>query len=226
METAAARPAGRSAALRIDAAVRRAHRVLASAAGLTFVYGVLVAAGLGLSAPAAPGPDLLAVGPVTPDTPGLSRLETTRVAEAAARVAGEQRCLALALYYEARGEGRTGQMAVADVIVRRAADRDGPGSICGVVFAGAQRATGCQFSFTCGGVMRPRKADQRAWAKARRLAAEIVRDPGALQALDLTREATHFHAVDVAPLWADAMIRTVQIGNHVFYREPRRTRGS
>jgi hypothetical protein len=74
-------------------------------------------------------------------------------------------CLTAAVYYEARSEPTDGQRAVAQVVLNRVRDRAFPHSVCGVVYQGSTRRTGCQFSFTCDGSMNhPR--DGAAWARA------------------------------------------------------------
>jgi spore germination cell wall hydrolase CwlJ-like protein len=124
-------------------------------------------------------------------------------------------CLADAMYYEARGEGRAGQMAIAEVVYNRMRSSYYPRTICSVVFEGSQLRTGCQFSFTCGGVMdRPKSA--AVWHRAQRLALQIV--TGIVQLGNTTGGALSFHAEDVQPGWADTMERTTQIGHHIFYR--------
>jgi len=124
-------------------------------------------------------------------------------------------CLADAVYYEARGEPLAGQRAVAQVVLNRVRHPAFPHSICGVVFQGSQRATGCQFSFTCDGSMR-RGREAGAWAEARAIASAALSGyvfaPVGL--------ATHFHATYVHPWWAGAMRRAVTVGAHVFYRWP------
>jgi spore germination cell wall hydrolase CwlJ-like protein len=129
----------------------------------------------------------------------------------------EHRCLSEVMYYEARGEGRDGQMAVAEVIFHRLRHGQYGHSICAVVYEGAG-THGCQFSFTCNGELALRK-QPAAWRSAETLAARILTGEVALH--DITGNATHFHAISVAPDWADDMERTVQIGNHVFYRHAR-----
>ncbi len=133
----------------------------------------------------------------------------------------ERRCLAEAMYYEARGEGIAGQEAVAEVVFHRMRSAGYPGTVCGVVFEGAALRHACQFSFTCNGDM-DRTKDARAWAEARLLAAKIM--TGAVPLSDMTENAISYHATDVDPAWAGQMVRTVQIGNHIFYREPPRSR--
>jgi hypothetical protein len=139
------------------------------------------------------------------------------------KILAKTECLADAMYYEARGEGEAGQMAIAEVVYNRMHDGIHPHNICGVVFEGAHQHT-CQFSFTCNGEMlRPKEPG--AWRRAERLALRIVTGNVALG--DTTGDATSFHAVDVQPGWSD-MERTTQIGNHVFYRPIHRsfTRGA
>ena len=141
---------------------------------------------------------------------------------ALAGFATEQRCLAEAMYYEARGEGVEGQEAIAEVVFHRMHRRGYPGSICGVVHQGAQDGgPGCQFSFVCDGELDRPKAPG-AWAQARRLAARIL--SGYTLLGNATGGATSFHAADVEPDWAGSLERTVQIGKHVFYRPLGRVR--
>lgn len=136
---------------------------------------------------------------------------------AMAQLLAEHRCLAEVMYYEARGEGRSGQMAVAEVVFHRLRQGRFGHSICAVVYEGAG-SSGCQFSFTCNGQLAHRKSPI-AWRSAEVLAARILTGQTALR--DVTGNATHFHAVSVSPQWADEMQRTTQIGNHVFYRPAR-----
>ena len=126
-------------------------------------------------------------------------------------------CLTAAIYYEARSEPPDGQRAVAQVVLNRVRHRAFPGSICGVVFQGSQRRTGCQFSFTCDGAMR-RPREPGAWARAREVAeaalAGHVHAPVGL--------ATHFHTTAIRPWWAASMRHAVTVGSHIFYRWPGR----
>jgi spore germination cell wall hydrolase CwlJ-like protein len=134
-------------------------------------------------------------------------------------------CLADAMYYEARGEGRAGQLAIAEVVYNRMRSGYYPNTICGVVFEGSNLHTGCQFSFTCSGDMARRKSPV-VWRRTQRLALQIV--TGLVRLGDTTGGALSFHAQDVAPGWADTMSRTIQIGHHIFYRPYRHyaTRGA
>jgi spore germination cell wall hydrolase CwlJ-like protein len=136
---------------------------------------------------------------------------------AMAQLLAEHRCLSEVMYYEARGEGTEGQMAVAEVIFHRLRHGHYGRSICGVVYEGAA-SSGCQFSFACNGALAQKKSPV-AWHNTEILAARILAGEVALS--DTTGDATSFHAVSVNPDWADDMERTVQIGNHVFYKHVR-----
>jgi spore germination cell wall hydrolase CwlJ-like protein len=115
-------------------------------------------------------------------------------------------CLTEAVYYEARGEGRAGQAAVAQVVLNRVRHPAFPKSVCAVVFQG------CQFSFACNGAMRARR-ESGAWNRAQRVASEAL--AGAVAAN--VGNATHFHTIHVSPNWSNLM-RVGQVGLHVFYR--------
>lgn len=124
-------------------------------------------------------------------------------------------CLAAAAWYEA-GNDPEGQKSVIQVVLNRLRHPSFPSSVCGVVFQGSERTTGCQFTFTCDGSMRRRFPSPRAWKSARALAAK---------ALDGTvdtsvGQATHYHADYVAPWWSSALQKVSQIGPHIFYRWP------
>lgn len=122
-------------------------------------------------------------------------------------------CLTQAAYYEARGEGREGMQAVAQVVLNRARHPAFPHSVCGVVFQGAGRRVGCQFSFTCDGSMRA-PINRVAWNRARSVASAAL--SGAVYAG--VGNATHFHTTGVAPGWRNSLTRVSQVGSHVFYR--------
>lgn len=125
----------------------------------------------------------------------------------------EWRCLAEALYFEARGETVKGQFAVAEVILNRVESDRFPGSACGVIHQGTGKKFQCQFTYTCDG-HKEVIHEQRAWdrvAKVARLALD-QRVP------DLTRGATHYHTTAVNPSWSRVYTKTAAIGQHVFYR--------
>jgi hypothetical protein len=122
-------------------------------------------------------------------------------------------CLSQAIYYEAATEGLEGQRAVAQVVLNRARHPAYPNSICGVVYQGSERTTGCQFSFTCDGSLERRPAPA-AWRRA----TEIARNALAGYVSPLVGHATHYHADYVLPYWADSLDKSAKIGRHIFYR--------
>ena len=124
-----------------------------------------------------------------------------------------ERCLAEAVYYESAREPRLGQEAVAQVVLNRVRHPAYPKSVCGVVYQGSARATGCQFSFTCDGSLRY-APEPAMWRRAqevakRALAGHVNRTVGS---------ATHYHAEYVAPYWAPTLVKMKQVGLHIFYR--------
>lgn len=125
----------------------------------------------------------------------------------------EWRCLAEALYFEARGETVKGQFAVAEVIMNRVASSRFPRSVCGVVHQGTGRKYGCQFTYTCDGL--PEAIHEPgAWERVGKVARAVL--DGAPRAL--TEGATHYHTTAVNPNWSAKYNRTARIGVHVFYR--------
>ena len=130
-------------------------------------------------------------------------------------------CLAQAIWYEAASEGEAGQRAVAQVVLNRVAHPAWPSSVCGVVYEGSQRSTGCQFSFTCDGSMARRvpetsvgRTRQSKWSKARAIAREALE--GSVYAP--IGHATHYHTLWVDPYWAKTLDPVGVIGAHRFYR--------
>lgn len=138
------------------------------------------------------------------------------IQHAAAQFGEDQYCLAEAMYYEARSEGAVGEKAVAEVIFQRVRSRLFPNSICDVVHEGTDRGDLlCQFSYACNGSM-DKPIQPAAWDRSYQLAARIM--TGAERIGGETGRAIAYHTVDVYPDWAPNMLRTRQIGNHIFYR--------
>ena len=122
-------------------------------------------------------------------------------------------CLTQAIYYEAGSESAQGQRAVAQVILNRMRHPAFPSSVCGVVYSGSQRVTGCQFTFTCdGSLSRPPSA--QGWTRARQVAAAAL--SGYVE--PSVGQATHYHALYVAPYWSPSLLKVANIGAHTFYR--------
>ncbi|MFT4090441.1 MAG: cell wall hydrolase [Asticcacaulis sp.] len=124
-------------------------------------------------------------------------------------------CLTQAVYYEARGEGESGQRAVAQVILNRVRHPAYPKTICNVVYQGAERRTGCQFSFTCSGVM-GRRVESGAWKRAHAVASAALNGYVAKS----VGSSTHFHTLEVRPVWRHRMDHIATVGNHAFYQFP------
>lgn len=157
------------------------------------------------------------VATATPDAPFTAAAPfvappflTSKSVDDASRAAD---CLTAAVYYEARSQSQDGQRAVAQVVLNRVRDRAFPNSVCGVVYQGAERRTGCQFSFTCDGSMnRPREVG--AWDRARAVATAAL--GGSVYAP--VGAATSFHTTSILPWWASSLARITTVGAHVFYR--------
>ena len=108
-----------------------------------------------------------------------------------------------------------GQLAVARVILNRVRDPGYPKTICGVVYQGADKGHGCQFSFACDGrAEQPRSG--KAWDEARQIASRAMAGEADVKIIST---ATHYHADYVQPRWAGTMKRLIKIGRHVFYRD-------
>lgn len=123
-------------------------------------------------------------------------------------------CLAAAMLYEA-GDDSKGQQAVGQVVINRARHPAFPKSICGVVFQGSDRATGCQFTFTCDGALSRRYSDA-AWARAQ-ANAEMMLSGATYPKVGL---ATHYHTDWVRPYWSDTLEKIAIVDTHLFFRWP------
>ncbi len=125
-----------------------------------------------------------------------------------------EKCLANAVYFEARGEPVRGQIAVAQVVMNRVFSGYYPDNVCGVVYQNANRRNRCQFSFAC-----DRHPDRVREPEAYDRAEEIARETldGKLWLADVGK-ATHYHAYWVRPRWVREMSKLYKIGVHTFYR--------
>ncbi len=139
------------------------------------------------------------------------------------RLSKQAHCLALAIYYEARGESEDGQIAVSQVILNRVDSKRYPNTICGVVYQNSHWRNRCQFSFTCDGKPeRPR--NKKIWAKSKELAQQMLCGPECTDELldppiltGRIRHATHYHATYVRPGWSRRMKLVGRVGQHRFY---------
>ena len=122
-------------------------------------------------------------------------------------------CLAIAALYEAGGSGDD-QYPVMQVILNRARHPAFPSNVCGVVFQGSERSTGCQFSFTCDGSMGRWRPSDSAMRDARARA-------GAMLNGHVDRRvglATHYHTDWVLPYWSSSLDKITAIKTHLFFR--------
>lgn len=121
-------------------------------------------------------------------------------------------CLAAAVLYEA-GDDPVGQAAVAQVVLNHVRHPAFPSSVCGVVFQGSERRTGCQFTFTCDGALR-RHYPQVMWDRARKVATAAIDG-----AVDKTvGHATHYHTNWVVPYWSSSLDKIAEVNTHLFFR--------
>ena len=173
----------------------------APAAGTT---GTIDLPALPAAALLVPEPALPVAAPAAPFRSGpASRLDRGRALE----------CLTAAIYYEAASEPDAGQQAVAQVVLNRARHPAFPGTVCGVVYQGSERA-GCQFSFACDGAMVRHRPSAAGWARAARVAALAL----AGRVYAPVGLATHYHTYAVTPAWNRALVMTDAVGAHLFHR--------
>ncbi len=137
-----------------------------------------------------------------------------RLGLAGAARARHEKCLADAIYFEARGEPVRGQIAVAQVVMNRVFSGYYPNNVCGVVYQNARRHLACQFTFACDGIP-DRINEPTAWERAKRIARDTL--DGKLWLADIGK-ATHYHAYWVHPWWVHEMHKLDRIGVHTFYR--------
>ena len=122
-------------------------------------------------------------------------------------------CLTSAIYYEAGSQDDDGERAVAQVVLNRVRHPAFPASVCGVVYEGSTRPTGCQFTFTCDGSLY-RQPDSDGWRRASRIAEAAL----AGSVYGPVGYATHYHADYVVPYWASTLAKSTVVGAHIFYR--------
>ena len=129
-------------------------------------------------------------------------------------------CMALNIYYEARGSNLADRAATADVVINRVLDTRYPNTICEVVKQGRQHPSGammrnkCQFSWYCDG-KHDRPQNEDLWIDAQMLAYQMVHED---KYRGITEGATHYHATYVKPHWASTLQLVGRIGAHIFYR--------
>lgn len=201
--------------------VSGARVLLSVRSGFAGLAGAVVALSVGVACAAEPAPlDIFAIAadpaaswfelpsqspnPLTGALPSLGADRTNAL-----------NCLTRAVYYEAGAEPLAGRQAVAQVVLNRVANPLFPKSVCGVVYQGSQRVTGCQFTFTCDG-SEARRPAARLWDEAEQVASAAL---GGFVDPDIGA-STHYHAVYVSPAWRWSLVETRRIGLHIFYRMP------
>ena len=148
------------------------------------------------------------------DDAALRKSPAQRLGLAGKPRAKAERCLADAVYFEARGEPLRGQMAVAQVVMNRVFSGYYPNDVCGVVYQNANRHLACQFTFACDGT--PDVVDEPdMWAQAKRIAKDTL--DGKIWLAEVGH-ATHYHAYWVHPSWVHEMKKMYKLGVHTFYR--------
>lgn len=130
----------------------------------------------------------------------------------------DQKCLAEALYYEARDQGWRGMLAVGIVIQNRVTHRKYPDTICEVVkqgryWQGNPVRDKCQFSYYCDGKPE-RPAEKESWTTAQEIAQLLLLGRIEIEGLE---DVTHYHATWVTPHWSTVLERKYRLGDHVFY---------
>src|SRR5580704_14770004 len=137
-----------------------------------------------------------------------------RLAPSGPARAKEEKCLADAVYFEARGESVRGQIAVAQVVLNRVFSPFYPNTICGAVYQNSNRHLACQFTFACDGIPDV-ITEPDAWLRAQRIARDML--DGKLWMPEVAK-ATHYHAYWVHPDWVNEMKKIYKLGVHTFYR--------
>ena len=125
-----------------------------------------------------------------------------------------EKCLANAIYFEARGEPVRGQIAVAQVVMNRVFSGYYPNDVCGVVYQNSHRHLACQFTFACDGIPDV-VTEPEAWSRAKSISRDTL--DGKLWMPEVAK-STHYHAYWVRPSWVNEMKKMYKFGVHTFYR--------
>lgn len=180
---------------------------------LAFQHRDVVLASLPGTAPTEGSTTIAAKGEVTGDE-ARPKSPAERLGLKGLSLAKAEKCLADAIYFESRGEVKSGQVAVAQVVVNRAFSGFYPNDICGVVYQNSNRYLACQFTFACEGKkLVVNEPDM--WDQAKEISHDML--DGKLW-MDEIGKATHYHAYWVRPDWIREMRKINRIGVHTFYR--------
>jgi len=217
-------PMGTLAAFRMIAPSKSLPEIFAESEGTTTTAAISEQDELERSSQAQPGNETRRRGSTWSDLIKLARVDGGDGRKIEPRIFGaltedefrarEFRCMATAVYFEARGESIEGQIAVGQVIMTRVRSDYYPNTICGVVFQGQWNRNACQFSFACDGrTDSPRNRKQ--WDTAIDVAKKVISGEVYLKKIG---GATHYHATYVSPKWRKMMDRVAKIGVHIFYK--------
>jgi hypothetical protein len=176
----------------------------------SFEQGIKLAA---LEEPTEDGPDGQAAA--ANDDTSLMRSPAQRLGLEGKQRARAEKCLADAVYFEARGEPLRGQEAVAQVVMNRVFSGYYPNNVCGVVYQNAGRYLACQFTFACEHKNLDRIDEPDMWVQAKQIAKDTL--DGKIWLQDIGH-ATHYHAYWVRPSWVHEMTKLYRLGVHTFYR--------
>ncbi len=197
------------------------NKTVEAADGTTPRQGVLLAS---LTPDAVELPLFLAPMPMMPPpdllkAPDFNKKTEQSLMSRDKNLAKERKCLAEAIYFEARGEPERGQYAVAQVVMNRVRSQYYPDTVCGVVYQNKHLRNRCQFSFACDRIP-DRVTNRKSWTLARRIAFEVMQEGHSLPEVG---GSTHYHATYVRPRWIREMRKEARIGRHLFYTVPRWT---
>ena len=168
----------------------------------------------GASATSQAGESVAGKGEVNVDHKAHFKTPAERLGLEGKARAKQEKCLAEAVYFEARGEAVRGQIAVAQVVMNRVFSGFYPTSVCGVVYQNANRRLACQFTFACDGIPDVvREPDM--WERARKIAKATM--DGKLWLPEVAK-STYYHAYWVHPSWVREMRKMYRTGVHTFYR--------
>ena len=167
----------------------------------------LLVAGVTVAPKLAVSPGIVQFGAANPAKPNYATLIDPKDS------ARQMRCLAEAIYFEARSEPEAGQAAVAQVVLNRVRSGIFPTDVCGVVYQDAKHPFACQFSFACEGKSL-RVEEPACWETATRIAKDVVAGSNFNPKLV---EAINYHATYVYPFWAPTLRKIDKIGMHIFY---------
>lgn len=134
-------------------------------------------------------------------------------------LADEVNCMALNLYFEARGQPIKGQIAVGLVTINRVLSKHYPNSVCDVVWQQNKNRKGklvAQFSWTLDG-LHDNPQESKAWEESKMIAESLLAEGSLFNISDLTNSSTHYHANYITPYWSDSLTLTITVGDHLFY---------